>query len=116
MSKLARETVIGSKVASVVVTQVTVRADGTVFADWAGLDAGGQGVLRQVAAFAAKDAESFLAGKAADLVVALEVAVVRAITISGSPPPKEPAPPVPTNSEPVTLAKALKAGQPAAGT
>lgn len=88
-TNLQKPTVIGSQATSIVVVSATVRADGTVFVDWQGLDANGSPVVRQVAAFAAKDAGTLLAGPVSGLIGAAEAAIVQAIASSGNAPPTD---------------------------
>jgi len=78
---LATPTVIGPKVASIVVQQVTLRADGAVLIDWQGLDAAGQAVARQTAVFTPKDADAnaLLAAPASGLLAACEAELAKAI-------------------------------------
>jgi len=77
---------IGSKVASVLVQSVTVRADGAILADWQGLDAAGLGVVRQSAAFMPEAAAPLLSAPSSELVGRAEAMIVQAIASSGEAP------------------------------
>lgn len=88
-TNLQKPTLIGSQVTSIVAVTATVRADGSVLVDWQGLDANGVALVRQVAAFAAKDVDILFKCPVSGLLAAAEAAIVQAIASSGNAPPTD---------------------------
>lgn len=92
-TNLPRPATLGPQVTSIRVHAATLRADGAVRAEFQGLDDKGAIVLQAASTFQKDAAAAFFpSATSANLLVAIEAVIVKAIADTGAPPPDAVAP------------------------